>query len=338
MSDHAAEALPSLTFGPIRSRRLGWSLGVNPIPPKHCSYACVYCQLGRTSHMSLERRAFRSPREVATAARRHLHACRASGRPVDALTVVPDGEPTLDVNLGRLVAALAGLGPPVAVITNGSLLDRDDVRADLARAHWVSVKVDAGTDEVWRSVDRPHGRLRFAHIRAGAEAFAAEFGGTLVTETMLVPGCNDSDAALGAVADRLAALRPAVAYLAVPTRPPAEGWVSPPTADDLVRAHAILSESTPTVELLTGEPEELVTASSDLERDLVAITAVHPLDEGGVVALGGGKASALDAAAALVGRGRLAEVVYGGRRFFVRAPTRSASTRATRCPPGRGRA
>jgi wyosine [tRNA(Phe)-imidazoG37] synthetase (radical SAM superfamily) len=286
--------------------------------------------------MSLERRAFRSPREVAAAARRHLRECEAAGRAVDVLTVVPDGEPTLDVNLGRLVVALARLGPPVAVITNGSLLHRADVRADLGGADWVSLKVDAATAAVWRSVDRPHGRLRYADVRAGAEAFAAGFSGTLVTETMLVPGCNDADEALEAVADRLAALRPAVAYLAVPTRPPAEGWVRAPAPDDLVRAHAILSRAVPRVELLAGEPEAPVTASSDLERDLEAITAVHPLDEEAVVALGGGDASALVVAAALVDRGRLAEVVYEGRRFFVRAATRSASTRATRRPQGRG--
>ena len=100
---------PPVTFGPVASRRLGQSLGVNNIPPKHCTYACVYCQIGRTPKMAVERRAFFPPEVIADAVRRRLDECEHTGVRVDYLTVVPDGEPTLDLNLGRLITELREL-------------------------------------------------------------------------------------------------------------------------------------------------------------------------------------------------------------------------------------
>jgi len=232
---------------------------------------------------------------------------------------VPDGEPTLDANLGELLMKLHELGPPVAVITNGSLLDRSDVRSELALADWVSVKVDAVRETTWRSVDRPHGKLRLEPILEGLRTFADSFSNVLVTESMLVAGVNDGEDDLEALTEFLAEVRPTVAYLGVPTRPPAEWWVRSAASADVVRAHAGLASRLPQVELLIGEPAESVAPSNDVERDLLAITAVHPLDEAGVIELGGGRAEALEIAADLVARGRLEEAKYRGRRFFVRA-------------------
>lgn len=92
--------LPALTFGPVPSRRLGRSLGINHIPPKTCSYACVYCQLGRTPHMQIARQAFYPPEAVAAAVQEKVAVAAACGEPIDYLTCVPDGEPTLDLHLG----------------------------------------------------------------------------------------------------------------------------------------------------------------------------------------------------------------------------------------------
>ncbi len=310
---------PPFTFGPVPSRRLGQSLGVNNIPPKHCSYACVYCQLGRTPNMTVERRTFCQPKAIADAVKRRLDECGRAGTAVDYLTLVPDGEPTLDVNLGRLLTKLHGLGPPLAVITNGSLMDREDVRSELAIADWVSVKVDAVDTKTWRLVDRPHGQLRLEDILEGLQVFSRAFRSTLVTETMLVAEVNDSEAALDALAKSVSGFAPAVSYLAVPTRPPAKSSVRPPRTDVLVRAFEAFSRLLPRVELLVGEPLEAVAPSSDVERDLLAITAVHPLDEGAVVELGGGSRQALEVAEDLTARGQLEEVLYRGRRFFVRS-------------------
>lgn len=319
----APEGDVDLTFGPVPSRRLGASLGVNSIPPKHCSYACVYCQLGRTPRMTIARQPFRDPAELAGAVARALDSCRRRGVPVDYVTVVPDGEPTLDTNLGRLLGLLRPLGPPVAVITNGSLLHLDQVRAELAVADWVSVKVDAVREPVWHQVDRPHRRLRLDGILDGLRRFADDFGGTMVTETMLVDGLNDGRDDIEALAAFLGEVQPSTAYLAAPIRPPAEPWVRAPAPTAIVRAFEILAAAVPRVEYLVGDPPPPLDGSGDLERDLLAITAVHPLDEDAVVALGGGT-EALCVARRLVSEGALGSAEYRGRTFFVHAMSRSS--------------
>ena len=111
-----------IAFGPVPSRRLGRSLGVNNIPAKHCSYSCIYCQIGPTSASLVARREFFPADEVVQAVRRKVAECRAAGHGIDFITFVPDGEPTLDASLGEEIGALKGLGVRVAVITNGSLL------------------------------------------------------------------------------------------------------------------------------------------------------------------------------------------------------------------------
>ena len=122
-----------VTFGPVPSRRLGRSLGVSNLGAgKSCSYSCVYCQLGGTKGRQLRRRLFEAPESVYDAVAERVAACRASGQGIDHITFVPEGEPTLDVNLGETIRGVRRLGIPVAVITNGSLLWRPDVRADLA--------------------------------------------------------------------------------------------------------------------------------------------------------------------------------------------------------------
>ena len=149
-----------IAFGPVPSRRLGRSLGVNTIPGKSCTYSCRYCQVGRTPRTEIEPRAFYPPRQVVEEVAARLARLAARREEVHVLTIVPDGEPTLDVHLGETIRALRRFGLPIAVITNGSLLSRPDVRARLRLADWVSVKVDAATRDVWRRINRPDAALR----------------------------------------------------------------------------------------------------------------------------------------------------------------------------------
>jgi len=122
-----------IAFGPVPSRRLGRSLGVNNIPDKVCSFACVYCQIGRTLRMELERRPFYEPELIFAEVKKKVKEARARGEEIDYITFVPDGEPTLDINLGREIDLLRGLGIPLAILTNSSLLWREDVREDLLK-------------------------------------------------------------------------------------------------------------------------------------------------------------------------------------------------------------
>lgn len=313
-----------IAFGPVPSRRLGFSLGINNIPPKTCSYACVYCQLGRTDRMRVVRQPFYLPEEIEQAAREKVEDAAATGQRIDYVALVPDGEPTLDIHLGREIELLERLGLPVAVITNGSLIDRKDVREDLLHADWVSLKVDAVREGLWRAVDCPQGTLRLDAILDGMRAFAATHRGTLVTETMLVAGLNDGEEDVAAVAAFLAELRPSCAYLSAPTRPPAERWVKAPDEAVINRAYHAFSDRLERVELLTGYEGNAFASSGDPEADLLSITAVHPMREDAVADLLRRSGSEWALVQSLIERDELVELAYGGRRFYLRRLRRSA--------------
>jgi wyosine [tRNA(Phe)-imidazoG37] synthetase (radical SAM superfamily) len=181
-----------LTFGPVPSRRLGRSLGINNIPPKVCSYSCVYCQLGPTRTTEIVPRVFYPPDHVVEEVSKYLTRLRADKVQVDYLTFVPDGEPLLDAHLGETIQCLRPPGIPIAVISNASLIWREDVRQTLAMADWVSLKVDAVDEMLWRRINRPNPSLDHRAILDGLLSFAGEYEGKLVTESMLLSDLNDS--------------------------------------------------------------------------------------------------------------------------------------------------
>jgi len=145
-----------LAFGPVPSRRLGKSLGINNIPAKTCSYSCVYCQLGRTTNMTTERQAIYKPEDIFIEVERKVDEAVSRNERVDYLAFVPDGEPTLDINLGKEISIFKQMEIPIAVITNASLIWRNDVKEDLLKANLTSLKVDAVSEDLWRRINRPH--------------------------------------------------------------------------------------------------------------------------------------------------------------------------------------
>jgi len=308
----------SIAFGPVPSRRLGRSLGINNVPPKVCSYSCVYCQLGRTIKMKAERQEFYPPEELAHGVREQVEKVRESGEEIDYLTFVPDGEPTLDLNLGREIELLRPLGIPIAVISNASLIWLAEVRAELMEADWVSLKVDSTREDVWRRIDRPHGSLALDTILLGLREFASAFRGRVVTETMLVREMNDHPEHLTEVAQFLAQLCPSAAYLSVPTRPPAEDWVQPPTEENLNQAYHILNERLDSVEYLIGYEGDAFASTGDARQDLLSIMAVHPMRREAVAKLLSRTKTDWAVVERLVEGGLLAETRYAGNVFYVR--------------------
>ena len=305
-------------FGPVPSRRLGRSLGINNIPPKICTYSCVYCQLGRTIKMQVERQPFYDPEEIVQAVQAKVNQLWTTSESLDYLTFVPDGEPTLDLNLGREIELLRSLGLPIAVITCAALSWREDVRAELGQADWVSLKVDTVRPEVWRRLNRPYGTLQLSAILDGAREFAAAFEGKLVTETMLVAGVNDSPALLAETADLLAQLQPDIAYLSIPTRPPAEDWVRPPAEATLNRAYQLFSDRLKQVEYLIGYEGNAFAFSGDVEDDLLSITAVHPLRVDAVKQLLAQAKVPWSVVQRLITEGQLIETQYNQQTFYLR--------------------
>ena len=307
-----------ISFGPVPSRRLGRSLGINNIPAKFCTYSCVYCQVGVTTGKEIERREFYRPEEILRDVREKIEKTRGVGESIDYLTFVPDGEPTLDVNLGREIRMLRPLGIRIAVITNASLIWRKDVRDELMKADWVSLKVDSIREEVWRRINRPHRFLHLAQILDGMLEFAKTFNGELATETMLVKGVNDNDEDLKEVVGYIAKLRPDKAYISIPTRPPAEKWVHPPEEGFINKAYHIFSRRIGAVEYLIGYEGNAFAFTGDVEDDLLSITAVHPMREEAVREFLAKANAGWDVVERLIRQGKIVRVAYEGNRFFMR--------------------
>ncbi len=307
-----------IVYGPVPSRRLGQSIGINNIPPKSCSYSCVYCQLGRTYRMQVNRRKFYKPEEIFHEAELKIKQLNNKNEYADYFSFVPDGEPTLDINLGTEIDLLKCFDIKIAVITNASLIWMDDVKEDLMKADWVSVSIDAADEDTWRKIDRPHGSLRHQDILNGIVEFSKAYKGTLVTETMLVDGINDHEACIKKVAEQLAAILPKKAYLLVPTRPPAENSIKRSSKDSLINAAEIVrSISGVHVECITGdEKEEGFFFSEDIVNDLLSITSVHPIRK--VIVDEMLKKRNVDKAVIddLVKRDMIVEFLFEGKKFY----------------------
>ena len=307
-----------IAFGPVPSRRLGRSLGINNIPPKVCTYSCAYCQVGRTIHMEVDRRPFYTLNQIVNGVQEKVESARQQGEPIDYLTFVPDGEPTLDVNLGSEVELLKALGIKVAVITNASLLWREDARDALMSADWVSVKLDSVWQDTWQKVNRPVRTLDMPKVLGGVRQFADAFEGELVTETMLLKGMNDGESHAEALAYMLAKLRPATSYLSIPIRPPAEEWAQAPSEETINRFYQILSGSTGRVEYLIGYEGNAFASTGDLEEDMLSITAVHPMREEAVNELLTRAGQDWPTVHRLIAEGQLVETEHEGRKFYMR--------------------
>lgn len=311
-----------IVFGPVPSRRLGQSMGINNIPPKICSYGCVYCQLGRTIKMRYERAAYYEPRQLVEIINRKIKQTLKRKQTIDYLAFVPDGEPTLDIHLGQTIRSLKKGMIPVAVISNASLIGKQDVQDDLLAADWVSLKMDAVSETVWRKIDRPHHKVKLDDILSGALQFRKKFSGKLVTETMLIDGLNEQPETLRETAAFLHQLQPDVAYISIPTRPPAETWVKPASAAALNVAYQLFSAHVPRVELLTGYEGNAFAASGDARQDILSITAVHPMRRDAVQKLLEEEGAGWSLVEQLLTEGLLVSEQFEGHKFYLRSFSR----------------
>ncbi|ASJ03451.1 radical SAM protein [Thermococcus profundus] len=308
-----------IAFGPVPSRRLGRSLGVNNIPDKVCSFACVYCQIGKTLRMELERRPFYEPELIFREVKEKVEEALARNERIDYITFVPDGEPTLDINLGKEIDLLRELGIKLAALTNASLIWREDVREDLLKLDFVSLKVDAVSEPLWRKVDRPHKSLSLEEILDGMLEFRKKFKGKVVTETMLVDGVDYGDE-FKKIAEFLKELKPDKAYIAIPTRPPAELWVKPAKERVINRAYQVFSEilGEERVEYLIGYEGNAFAFTGNVEEDLLSITSVHPMREDAVREFLKKAKADWSVVEKLLNEGKLIELEYNGKRFYMR--------------------
>jgi wyosine [tRNA(Phe)-imidazoG37] synthetase (radical SAM superfamily) len=309
--------MEQLIFGPVPSRRLGRSIGVNNIPYKVCSYACSYCQVGKAVQMQVHRREFYQPDAITEQVETRLKGLASTEYP-DYITIVPDGEPTLDLRLGELIRKLKTFGIPVAVITNSSLLPAPGVHDDLMQADYVSVKADSVCEPSWRKINKPHKSLQLERILQAMEVFARSFRGTLVTESMLIKGVNDHEVEITALAQFLRKINPSVAYIAIPTRPPALENTLPADEDAVAMAYQIFLNSGLFTELLTGYEGNAFSSSGNFIDDILSITAVHPMRKDAVMQLMSGSNGTMDDLNRMILQNDLIKIAFNNEEYYLR--------------------
>lgn len=307
-----------LVFGPIPSRRLGRSLGIQNIPSKVCSYSCVYCQLGETDYISLKRRAFFSSEEVYRETAKRISQLQRANKPIDYITFVPDGEPTIDINLGNTIEKVKELGIKVAVITNSSLIWVKAVQEDLMKADWVSIKIDSAIEKIWKKINKPHGFLTLKRIIRGLEEFACIFKGILATETMLVKNVNDNLDSVIKTVELIKYINPEKAYILVPIRPPSENWVKIPGNVQLNEAFQIFNDLNINTELLIHNEGTDFTFTSHAKKELLNILAVHPMRLDAIETFLSNANVGWHIIDELIDKSILKEVHYSGNTFFIK--------------------
>ncbi|MHC4158106.1 MAG: radical SAM protein [Planctomycetota bacterium] len=209
-------------YGPVPSRRLGRSLGVDIVPFKVCTLDCVYCQLGKTTETTIERKDYFPVDAVLAELKEKL----AQGVEADFIAISGSGEPTLNSRLGELVDGIKKITDiPVAILTNGTLLCRQDVRADCARADVVLPSLDAGDEQTFRRINRPHPGLSIEKLIDGLCTFGDEFVGQLWLEVLLIEGFNTNTDQIDKIKDAIKRIRPDKIHLNTPVRPAAEPGV-----------------------------------------------------------------------------------------------------------------
>lgn len=307
-----------IPFGPVPSRRFGKSLGINNLSTvKTCTYSCIYCQLGRTKNLCATRRSFYSPETFSRNVSNHMNKVKSKNDP-DCITIVPDGEPTLDIKLNEEIRLLKKFNLPVNIITNGSLLFDKEVREAVNLADQVCVKVDTLQQKTWKKINRPSKFIDFHQYLNGVQAFSQSYKGQLYTETMLVDSLNDAQNELIPTAAFLTQLKPATSFLLIPTRPHAERYVKAPQIFRLLEAQKIFFKYGLKTELLNEFEGDNIGITGNAYEDILSISAVHPIREDVMKKLLEKNNSDKQVLESLINEKLIRSVTHQGEKYYIR--------------------
>jgi wyosine [tRNA(Phe)-imidazoG37] synthetase (radical SAM superfamily) len=248
-------------FGPVPSRRLGRSLGIDLVPWKTCSYDCIYCQLGRTTCKTVQRQEWVPLEKVLQELKERVQV-----KP-DYITLSGSGEPTLFSRLGDLLERIKTItNIPVAVLTNGSLLWKEDLQRQLLPADLVIPSLDAGNETLFRRVNRPHDSLRFEQMLSGLIAFRRRFRGQYWLEVFLVGAYSTFEAELAAIRRCVDLIQPDRVQLNTVSRPPAERYAISVTHEQL---ESIAEKFSPPAEIIADFHESESTVAEEADREMI---------------------------------------------------------------------
>ena len=301
-------------YGPVPSRRLGRSLGIDLVPFKTCTYDCVYCQLGRTTNKTLERKQYVAVEEILA----ELEWRLAEADLPDYITLAGSGEPTLNSGIGDLIGKIKGLTDiPVAVLTNGSLLWMGEVQEELMLADLVIPSLDAGDEHLFRYVNRPHRDLSFERMTDGLAAFTKRFPGKVWLEVLLLAGVTGmpSEAMkIAAFARRIGALR---VQLNTASRPPAEDFAVPLSIDQMRALNGCFPAPVDIIGENEGEGAHVPAFAQARDVDILALLGRRPCTSADVASgLGIHATDALKHLDELINAGKVTTVLMGGRIYY----------------------
>jgi len=299
-------------YGPVPSRRLGFSLGIDIIPFKTCSFNCVYCQLGRTPRKSVRRKKYFSASEVLSQLRKKI----SSGQRIDYITFSGSGEPTLNTALGKLIREIKKMTSiPVAVLTNSSLLNQKSVRRALLSADVVAPSLDAASADILARVNRPHSSLKMSKIIDGLVKFRQEFKGSIWLEVMLVEGVNDSPSHLKKLKEAIARIKPDKVQLNTVVRPPAERFARSLSLEKLEKIKKILDENCEIIAAFEKRPQKPV--SENLDKVILSLVQRRPVTLQDISkSLGKSKKVIKEHLDSLLAKDKIKTVVHKGLTYY----------------------
>jgi wyosine [tRNA(Phe)-imidazoG37] synthetase (radical SAM superfamily) len=287
------------TYGPVASRRLGRSLGVDLVPPKTCNLNCRYCQLGPTERTTMERADYVPVADVVAEVRARLE----EGPRPDYITLGGSGEPTLHRSFGDVAARIREFSDvPIALLTNGSLFYLPEVRAACTAVDLILPTLDAGDEETFRRINRPHPGLTLEAIVEGQAALRQEFKGQVWLEVFIVESVNTSDEQVRAIGRRVERIKPQRVQLNTAVRPPAEKDVSAASPQTLERIRMMLGPGTEIIAPVGGF--RAVPGAQARKEDVLAILRRRPCTLEDIAAgLGTGREEAEKCVRALMDEG-----------------------------------
>jgi len=303
-------------YGPVPSRRLGRSLGIDLVPFKVCTYDCIYCQLGRTTDLTLERKAYVTAENIMAELEPIL---TAADRP-DYISLAGSGEPTLNSDIGEVIRRIKQQTDiPVAVLTNGALLWMAEVQQALLAADLVLPSLDAGDEGLFQKINRPHQALSFERMVDGLAAFTRRFAGAVWLEVLLLKGMTGTVTEVEKIAAHVNRIDPARVQLNTVCRPPAEIFAASLSADQLQALADLFAVPVDIIRYDETENRPSPATENIQVADILAMIDRRPCTADDVArGLGVHVNEALKHLAALVTAGQLATKVNAGRNFYTR--------------------
>lgn len=304
----------SQIFGPVPSRRLGLSLGIDIIPFKTCTLDCIYCQLGRTTNKTIERGKHTASDEIL----KSLEKVLGEGERIDYITFSGSGEPTLNPEIGKMITGIKEMTSiPVAVLTNGTLLYQPRVEADLLEADLVIPSLDGASEEVFRRVNRPHSSLTISEVIRGIKTFSRNFKGKMWLEIMLVKGMNDSEKSINEIKKVIREIKLDKIQLNTVVRPPAEESAGALGWQDLERIRSILGKRCEIIAELKKLEQRAY--KGDIEEAILTMVRRRPLTLADISSsLGLHQNEAIKYIGLLEREGQIKKRIHREKRYYIK--------------------